>query len=59
MSMSGLKSAVLEAGGNIESRAAYPDFSKFVEKYVFDAEALKRFIELVKNEPTTLPRAGR
>ncbi len=56
--MSGLKSAVLEAGGNIESRAAYPDYHKFVEKYVFDAEALKRFIELMKNEPTTLPRTG-
>jgi hypothetical protein len=48
--MSGLKSAVLEAGGNIETRAAYPDYHKSVEKYVFDAEALKRFIELVKNE---------
>jgi hypothetical protein len=58
MSMSGLKSAVLEAGGNIESRAAYPDYHKSVEKYVFDAEALKRFIELVKNEPTTLSKSG-
>lgn len=56
--MSGLKSAVLEAGGHIESRAAYPDFSKFVEQYVFTEEALKKFIELMKNEPTTLSRTG-
>lgn len=53
-----IKFAVLEAGGNIETRAAYPDFNKPVEKYVFDAEALKKFIELMKNEPTTLPRTG-
>ena len=45
-----IKFAVLEAGGNIETRAAYPDFSKFVEQYVFTEEALKKFIELVKNE---------
>jgi hypothetical protein len=56
--MDGLKNAVLEAGGHIESRAAYPDFSKFVEQYVFTEEALKKFIELMKNEPTTLPRTG-
>lgn len=51
--MSGLKSAVLEAGGNIESRAAYSDFSKFVEQYVFTEEALKKFIELVNSKPVT------
>jgi len=51
--MSGLKSAVLEAGGHIESRAAYPDFSKFVEQYVFTEEALKKFIELMSSKPVT------
>ena len=50
MSMNGLRNAVLEAGGNIESRASYPDYHKSVEKYVFTEEALKKFIELMKNE---------
>lgn len=56
--MNGLQTAVLEAGGNIEERAGYPDFHKFVVQYVFTKESLERFIEIVKNEPSTLPRAG-
>ena len=49
-SLRDLRTKVLEAGGNIESRAAYKDFSKSVEKYVFTRESLERFIELTKQE---------
>jgi hypothetical protein len=55
--MNGLQTAVLEAGGNIETRARSPDY-EFVTQYVFTKESLERFIEQIKNEPTTLPRAG-
>lgn len=50
MSGISLNTKVLEAGGNIEQRAAYPDFNKFVVKYVFTKEQLEQFIENLKNE---------
>ena len=50
MSMNGLKSAVLEAGGHIEERCQIKNLPNFTEQYVFDLEALLKFIELIKNE---------
>ena len=58
MSISGLQTAVLEAGGNIETRAGYPSY-EFVMQYVFTKESLERFIEIVKNEPSPLPKSSR
>ena len=58
MLINGLQTAVLEAGGNIETRAGYPNY-EFVTQYVFTKESLERFIEQIKNEPTPLPRTGR
>ena len=58
MSISGLQTAVLEAGGNIETRAGYPSY-EFVTQYVFTKESLERFIKIVKNEPSPISRAGR
>ena len=58
MSINGLQTAVLEAGGNIETRAKSPNY-EFVTQYVFTKESLERFIEQIKNEPTPLPRTGR
>lgn len=49
MSINGLQTAVLEAGGNIETRAGYPNY-EFVTQYVFTKESLERFIEQIKNE---------
>lgn len=49
MSINGLQTAVLEAGGNIETRAGYPSY-EFVTQYVFTKESLERFIEIVKSE---------
>ena len=57
MSINGLQTAVLEAGGNIETRAGYPSY-EFVTQYVFTKESLERFIEQIKNEPTTLPKSS-
>ena len=57
MSINGLQTAVLEAGGNIETRAKSPDY-EFVTQYVFTKESLERFIEQIKNEPTTLPKSS-
>ena len=48
MSMNGLKSAVLEAGGHIEERCLIKNLPNFTEQYVFDLEALLKFIELIK-----------
>ena len=58
MSINGLQTAVLEAGGNIETRAGYPSY-EFVTQYVFTKESLERFIEIVKNEPSFISRTGR
>ena len=58
MSINGLQTAVLEAGGNIETRAGYPSY-EFVMQYVFTKESLERFIEIVKNEPSPLPKSSR
>ena len=44
-----LQTAVLESGGNIETRAKSPDY-EFVVQYVFTRESLERFIEAMKNE---------
>ena len=49
MSINGLQTAVLEAGGNIETRAKSPNY-EFVTQYVFTKESLERFIEQIKNE---------
>jgi len=49
-SLRDLQTRVLEAGGHIESRSSYRDFSKFTEQYVFTRESLERFIELTKQE---------
>ena len=57
MSINGLQTAVLEAGGNIETRAGYPSY-EFVTQYVFTKESLERFIEQIKNEPTTLSKSS-
>ena len=57
MSISGLQTAVLEAGGNIETRAGYPSY-EFVTQYVFTKESLERFIEIVKNEPSPLSKSS-
>ena len=46
-----LQTAVLESGGNIETRAKSPDY-EFVTQYVFTKESLERFIETIKNEPS-------
>ena len=51
MSINGLQTAVLEAGGNIETRAKWPNY-EFVTQYVFTKESLERFIEQIKNEPS-------
>ena len=58
MSINGLQTAVLEAGGNIETRAKSPGY-EFVTQYVFTKESLERFIEQIKNEPSPISRAGR
>ena len=58
MSINGLQTAVLEAGGNIETRAKSPNY-EFVTQYVFTKESLERFIEIVKNEPSPISRTGR
>ena len=58
MSINGLQTAVLEAGGNIETRAKSPDY-EFVTQYVFTKESLERFIEQIKNEPSPISRTGR
>ena len=50
MLTNGLKSAVLEAGGYIEERCLIKNLPNFTEQYVFDLEALLKFIELIKNE---------
>ena len=55
--MNGLQTAVLEAGGNIETRAKSPDY-EFVTQYVFTKDSLERFIDIVKNEPSPISRAG-
>ena len=57
MSINGLQTAVLEAGGNIETRAGYPSY-EFVTQYVFTKESLERFIEIVKNEPSPLSKSS-
>jgi len=49
MSGSSLSTRVLEAGGNIETRAKSPDY-EFVMQYVFTKESLERFIEIIKQE---------
>lgn len=49
MSGSSLSTKVLEAGGNIETRAGYPSY-EFVTQYVFTKESLERFIEIIKQE---------
>lgn len=58
MLTNGSRSAVLEAGGRIEERCAAAELPNFVEQYVFTEAALLKFIELIRNETTTLPRAG-
>lgn len=50
MSINGLQTAVLEAGGNIEERAGYPDFHKFVVQYVFTKESLENFVRQIRLE---------
>lgn len=50
MSGVSLSTKVLEAGGSIEQRAAYPDYHKFIDKYVFTKEQLQQFMENLKNE---------
>lgn len=47
--MSSLSTKVLEAGGNIETRAGLPNY-EFVTQYVFTKESLERLIEIVKSE---------
>ena len=55
--MSSFSTKVLEAGGNIESRCTAPDM-QFQNHYVFTKESLERLIEIVKNEPSPISRAG-
>ena len=50
MSINGLQTAVLEAGGHIEERCQIKNLPNFTEQFVFDLEALLKFIELIKNE---------
>ena len=50
MLTNGLKSAVLEAGGHIEERCQIKNLPDFTEQYVFSAEALLKFIELIKED---------
>ena len=58
MSINGLQTAVLEAGGNIETRAKWPNY-EFVTQYVFTKESLERFIEQIKNEPSPISKPSR
>ena len=44
MSMNGLKSAVLEAGGHIEERCQIKNLPNFTEQYVFTREALEKLL---------------
>lgn len=48
--MNGLASAVLEAGGHIEQRCLVKNLPDFTDQYVFTAQALARFIELIKEQ---------
>ena len=41
---------MLEAGGHIEERCLIKNLPNFAEQYVFDLEALLKFIALIKNE---------
>ncbi len=50
MSINGLQTTVLEAGGHIEDRMLISDFPNFTPVYTFTLEALEKFVELVKNE---------
>ena len=47
MSINGLQTAVLEAGGHIEDRMLISDFPNFTPVYTFTREALE---DLLKNE---------
>ena len=49
MSINGLQTAVLEAGGNIETRAGYPSY-EFVTQYVFTKESLENFVRQIRLE---------
>jgi len=50
MSTTGLPTLVLEAGGHIESRCLIKNLPNFTDQYVFDIDALKKFIELIKEQ---------
>jgi hypothetical protein len=45
-----LSTKVLEAGGSIEQRASYADYSKFVDKYVFTKEQLEKFMNSLNKQ---------
>lgn len=45
MSINGLQSAVLEAGGRIEDRMLISDFPNFTPVYTFTREALEKMLE--------------
>ena len=50
MLTNGLQSAVLEAGGRIETRCLIQNLPNFTDQYVFTQEALLKFIELIKEQ---------
>ena len=47
--MSSLSTKVLEAGGNIETRAKSPNY-EFVTQYVFTKESLENFVRQIRLE---------
>lgn len=48
MSINGLQSAVLEAGGHIEDRMLVDEFPNFTPVYTFTREALEKFADQIR-----------